>query len=1154
MLWPSRIDPSDRLTAGLGRTLTLAALAIVAFASALPTQAQVGAATTVNLFLHGSGAAANPPTLFLDATTPPGAADDYKDSAAVNFNGGNAWKDVGSWAVTPKSLSEGDLTALGAVRIWVGLKNSDDQGTWFDVRSEVLKNGAVVASGLSRCVQDVTRNANSAKEIGIPFNAFAPASFDGSADSLVLRLSTRIGTNADDTKCGGHNNAVGLRAYFDAASRPAGFSATFLPTLAPPVITEVTPLTGVIGTNVTILGQGFDPDASGNVVTFGTTAAVVGSATATQIETTVPAGAGAGSSQVAVTTRGGTATANFAVGNPVPVIEFVSPESVNAGTGATLVTVFGSGFIAASRVSVGDSALIPALQTSTRLEVEAPASLVAALGTLEVTVINPSPGGGASNVVSFAVLGVAVSNVTPDSAPVGSTVIISGVGFDPVAANNQVTFNGTPAVVVSATDTTIETIVPAGATSGPISVTTPRAAAASAPFPVTSGATLLISTSPGQSLYSQGQPIAITTQLVDATGQNVPGATAELVSDPPADSRIGDTFVYQTDGTYTITASVDQDGEPVTASVELRVEGRGPTITCSHPIDGAMLTGAPSAVTLTGSVNNVVGTTAFTVNGEPVTIDAEGGFSTPIATTWGVNFVDLALVDGAGRPARRTCTFLLSAVWAPENQLLSNTLSFKATQAAVDDHNRDGAIDSLVDPLVTVLNSDGLRVRLHNALSAANPLKPSACDSQTCTFFGCVCWYRSEVIYTGLDLGEKTTSLTLVNGGLRSDSTIRNAAIRLRVRGAVGPIGYDTTGWVTFSSINVSVTYDLAIAAGRPRVSIRPGSVTSVGIGSISTSFGGVDGWIINNIVVPLAQGTLKNLVSGEIRDSILNDFTSALDGVVSGLDVTTLAPTFAVPRIDGASPLIVSFGVGFSSLRTTPARMLATIGTRFQTSAAHGRPSLGVALPPGTIALDPTVTVQPLAVGAHVGLFSQALHTLWRGGYFDTELSEGDLNGLIPAGVTLRTTAGLPPVAKIRSDGRFEVSLGAVQVHVDYPALLASPVEAGVGGRVSCDRRLVGNDLILENCTVDELHLSTGAALDPTTGAQLEQLISDALNAIVSTAVNDALPALPIPGFRIPATLGPYGLPAGGVLGLVNPTLVIQGNHFVLRGGFGIR
>jgi hypothetical protein len=48
-----------------------------------------------------------------------------------------------------------------------------------------------------------------------------------------LRVSTRIGTNPDGSKCAGpggsHNSAVGLRLYYDSASRASRFDATIAP-------------------------------------------------------------------------------------------------------------------------------------------------------------------------------------------------------------------------------------------------------------------------------------------------------------------------------------------------------------------------------------------------------------------------------------------------------------------------------------------------------------------------------------------------------------------------------------------------------------------------------------------------------------------------------------------------------------------------------------------------------------------------------------------------------------------------------------------------------------------------------------------------------------------------------------------------------------
>jgi hypothetical protein len=55
----------------------------------------------------------------------------------------------------------------------------------------------------------------------------------GTGDVLSLRVSTRIGTNPDGSKCAGpggsHNSAVGLRLYYDSASRASRFDATITP-------------------------------------------------------------------------------------------------------------------------------------------------------------------------------------------------------------------------------------------------------------------------------------------------------------------------------------------------------------------------------------------------------------------------------------------------------------------------------------------------------------------------------------------------------------------------------------------------------------------------------------------------------------------------------------------------------------------------------------------------------------------------------------------------------------------------------------------------------------------------------------------------------------------------------------------------------------
>jgi hypothetical protein len=184
-----------------------------------------------DFFLRSSGPNNNPPTvtLFLDPAAPTATTAKFRDSTGVHFSSGNPWKDVGTWAAEP-SLTVGELSYLRNLHAWLGLKNSDDQGTQFDLRAEVHKNGALVASGLTRCITGVTRNAAQAREVMVAFDPFAPVTFNGTTDVLSLKVLTRIGTNLDGSKCpgpgGSHSNAAGLRLYFDAIGRPARFDAT----------------------------------------------------------------------------------------------------------------------------------------------------------------------------------------------------------------------------------------------------------------------------------------------------------------------------------------------------------------------------------------------------------------------------------------------------------------------------------------------------------------------------------------------------------------------------------------------------------------------------------------------------------------------------------------------------------------------------------------------------------------------------------------------------------------------------------------------------------------------------------------------------------------------------------------------------------------
>lgn len=66
--------------------------------------------------------------------------------------------------------------------------------------------------------------------------------------------------------------------------------------------------------------------------------------------------------------------------------------------------------------------------------------------------------------------GFTVSGLSPAAGPIGTTVTISGTNLDPDPSKNLVRFNGIQGQVTAATSTALTVVVPAGATTGPVSV------------------------------------------------------------------------------------------------------------------------------------------------------------------------------------------------------------------------------------------------------------------------------------------------------------------------------------------------------------------------------------------------------------------------------------------------------------------------------------------------------------------------------------------------------------------------------------------------------------------------------------------------------------------------------------------------------------
>jgi len=307
---------------------------------------------------------------------------------------------------------------------------------------------------------------------GLPDGAFAsitPNPASGGA-ALVTVSTTALGTT------------LGRRmlTISGTATVPVTPAIVQLEVGLAPRINGFDPTVGAAGRSVNIFGFAI---GAATQVRFNGTAASFFSVSDSQIIANVPAGATDGPIQV--TTPFGTATsaASFDVTMvDGPVITSFAPTHGGPGT---VIQIFGRNFDNFVSVDIAGAfltnpmvnadatvitATIPDNVNTGRVLVSTASgsTLSDAIFILDPVAPPPPPPGGAPT----------ISAVRPLRGAVGSTVTILGSNFVP--GRTGVAFGAVPAVVTLVTATQINAVVPDGARSGPITVSTPSGSATSA--------------------------------------------------------------------------------------------------------------------------------------------------------------------------------------------------------------------------------------------------------------------------------------------------------------------------------------------------------------------------------------------------------------------------------------------------------------------------------------------------------------------------------------------------------------------------------------------------------------------------------------------------------------------------------------------------
>ena len=306
---------------------------------------------------------------------------------------------------------------------------------------------APVISGLSPATGRV---GDTATVTGTGLNLISLVAFNGTAAAFTVVSPTQLVATVPN---GATDGPVTLTALGGVTEQAGSFTVQ-------PRITGFSPLSASAGATVTISGSAF---LATNQVTIAGVPATFTVSSYSTIKATVPVITSPG--PITVTTPDGTATSTASFG----IVHVISAFTPTHGKVGSSVAITGSGFTGASAVKFNGAAAVFTVTSDTAITATVPAA--ASTGKITVVVSGTSP----KSSSNFYVIPT-ISGFSPTSATVGTSVAITGTGFTHAT---KVLFAGTAATYTVASPTKINATVPAGATTGKITVRTAGGSATS---------------------------------------------------------------------------------------------------------------------------------------------------------------------------------------------------------------------------------------------------------------------------------------------------------------------------------------------------------------------------------------------------------------------------------------------------------------------------------------------------------------------------------------------------------------------------------------------------------------------------------------------------------------------------------------------------
>lgn len=226
-------------------------------------------------------------------------------------------------------------------------------------------------------------------------------------------------------------------------------------------IDKIKPKTGGANTKVLITGGGFEETITGNTVDFNGKTAVVLSATESTLEVLAPEDVTTGPLSVII--NGQKLTGEIFTVVAPPAIHYISPQSGPQGAEMTISGTLFSAELDENKVFINDIEVPVTSASETQLKLTIPGGT--GDGIVKVIVNDQAVEG---PVFKDQTLGIA--SITPDNGLAGTTVTITGTGFNTNPGNNTVYFGDIIATVMSATENSLIVTAPQNLITGKVKV------------------------------------------------------------------------------------------------------------------------------------------------------------------------------------------------------------------------------------------------------------------------------------------------------------------------------------------------------------------------------------------------------------------------------------------------------------------------------------------------------------------------------------------------------------------------------------------------------------------------------------------------------------------------------------------------------------